>query len=446
MAVASLQSSSLSSLSAFKNRNVSSSKFDCYYHYPRKCFSVMNVSSSSRRLIQKTKAAAMNAVSLEDHCVKMKSQNDGVFCNNLQESNYNDKATLQLYAVLETISDRIEMHYNVGVQRENWNSLLLNSTNMITLAATTMAGITAASGTAQLFIGLKLSSTLLFSAATWMSLVMSKIQPSQLAEEQRNATRLFRQLQAQIQTTIAVGNATEEDVNDAIEKILALDKAYPLPLLGGAMLEKFPSKFEPSIWWPSSCSSSPELMKSLMSSPMKKNGWSEELEMEMREILEVVKRKDMEDYERLGNLALKMNKAMAISGPLLTGIATLGSAIFLGNNNNDNGGVWGSMMTVVPVVAGAMASVVNALEHGGQVGMVLDMYRYCAGFFKLLEETIETTLEEKNCDKRENGEIFEMKMALMLGRSVSQLRKLASKSALCRSHGDDVDEFASKLF
>ncbi|KAK4284357.1 hypothetical protein QN277_001203 [Acacia crassicarpa] len=448
MAVASLQSSSISSLCAFKNSNVSSSKFDYYYYYyPRKCFSVMNVSSSSRKLIQKTKPAAMNAVSLEDHCVERKSQNDGVLCNNLHESNYNEKATLQLYAILETICDRIEIHYNVGVQRDNWNSLLLNSTNMITLAATTMAGIAAASGTAQLFIGLKLSSTLLFSAATWMSLVMSKIQPSQLAEEQRNASRLFRQLQAQIQTTIAIGNATEEDVNDAIEKILALDKAYPIPLLGGAMLEKFPSKFEPAIWWPSSCSSSPEPMKSLMSSPTKKNGWSEELEMEIREILEVMKRKDMEDYERLGNLALKMNKAMAISGPLLTGIAALGSAIFLGNND-DNGGAWGSMMAVVPVVAGAMASVVNAFEHGGQVGMVLDMYRYCAGFFKLLEEAIETTLEEKDCDKRENGEIFEMKMALMLGRSVSQLRKLASanKSALCRSHGAEVDEFASKLF
>jgi hypothetical protein len=47
---------------------------------------------------------------------------------------------------------------------------------------------------------------------------------------------------------------------------------------------------------------------------------------------------------------------------------------------------------------------------------------------------------------RENGEIFEMKMALMLGRSVSEMRELASKSNACRMEGIDVDEFANKMF
>ena len=37
------------------------------------------------------------------------------------------------------------------------------------------------------------------------------------------------------------------------------------------------------------------------------NGWIEELEMEMREVVEVIKRKDSEDYERLDNKALKIN-------------------------------------------------------------------------------------------------------------------------------------------
>ncbi|KAJ1394273.1 Petal formation-expressed [Sesbania bispinosa] len=152
----------------------------------------------------------------------------------------------------------------------------------------------------------------------------------------------------------------------------------------------------------------------------------------MKEVVEVVKRKDMEDYERLGNLALKINKTLAISGPLLTGIAAVGS-VFAGD---------GSWTTLVPVLAGALATVVNAFEHGGQVGMVFEMYRNCGGFFQLLEETI----EEKDLDKRENGELFEMKMALQLGRSVSQLRELASKSASYRMEGSEIDEFASKLF
>jgi hypothetical protein len=97
-------------------------------------------------------------------------------------------------------------------------------------------------------------------------------------------------------------------------------------------------------------------------------------------------------------------------------------------------------------LAGSLAAAVNTFEHGGQVGMVFEMYRTSGGFFKLLESSIETTLEEKDLERRENGELFEMKMALSLGRSVSELRELASKSASYRMEGVDIDEFASKIF
>ncbi|KAJ1405568.1 Petal formation-expressed [Sesbania bispinosa] len=360
--------------------------------------------------------------------------NNNVLTTQIYDGLYKSKITTQLYAVLEAIADRIEMHNNVRQQRDNWNSLLLNSINMITLSATAMSGIAATTtGDTAPLLALKLSSTLLFSAATGMLLIMNKIQPSQLAEEQRIATRLFKQLQAQIQTKISLGNPTEEDVKSSMEKVLALDKAYPLPLLG-AMLDKFPAKFEPAVWWPNTQFQRKSDYKT--ESKKQRNGWSEELEMELREVIEVVKRKDIEDYERLGNIALKINKSLAIAGPLFTGIAAVGSA-FVGN---------GSLAAIVPVMAGSLAAAINAFEHGGQVGMVFEMYRNCGGFFKLLEETIETTLEEKDVERRENGEIMEMKMALKLGRSVSQLRELASKSASCRMEGIAIDEFASKLF
>jgi len=152
----------------------------------------------------------------------------------------------------------------------------------------------------------------------------------------------------------------------------------------------------------------------------------------MREVVEVVKGKDAEDYNRLGNIALKVNKSLAIAGPLLTGIAAIGST-FVGS---------GSLAAFVPLLAGSLAT----FEHGGQVGMVFEMYRASGGFFNLLETSIESTLGEKYLEKRENGELFEMKMALQLGRSVSELRELASKSASCRIEGVDIDEFASKLF
>ncbi|KAF7811189.1 putative F-box protein [Senna tora] len=280
------------------------------------------------------------------------------------------KVTTQLYAILEAVADRIEMHKNIGEQRQNWNNLLLNSINMITLTAATMVGVATISDASAPILALKISSTLLFSAATGMSVIMNKLQPSQLAEEQRNATRLFKQLQTQIQTTLAFGNPTEEDVKSAMEKVLALDKAYPLPLLGGAMLPKFPTQFEPA-------------------------------------------------------------------RPLLSGLAAVGSA-FVGH-----GSPWAA---VLAVTSASLATSINAFEHGGQVGMVFEMYRNCGGFFKLLEETIESTLEERDYEKRENGDVFEMKVAMQLGRSVSQLRQLASKSASYELEGIAIDEFASKLF
>ncbi|CAL0301149.1 unnamed protein product [Lupinus luteus] len=362
-------------------------------------------------------------------------QDDSSSCNkNLQKS----KATThQLYAILEAVADRVEMHHNIGQQRDNWNTLLLNSINMLTLTASTMAGVAATcGGDGTPLLALKLSSTLLFTACTGMLLIMNKIQPSQLAEEQRNATRLFKQLQSHIETVLALGNVTKKDVKDAMEKVLALDKAYPLPLLG-AMIEKFPSKFEPAVWWPKPKTKSSRRVNKVQYNEAKgkKNGWSDGLEMELKDVLEVVKRKDMEDYERLGNLALKINKTLAIAGPLLTGIAGLGSMFV----------TEGSWVAIVPVMGGALATLVNALEHGGQVGMVSEMYRNCGGVFKLLEVSIHDTIEE-DVDQRENGELFEMKLALKLGRSLSQLRDLARKSAYSRVEGTAPDEFASKLF
>ncbi|XP_074303706.1 putative F-box protein At4g22030 [Silene latifolia] len=336
-----------------------------------------------------------------------------------------DDVKIKLYAILEAISDRIEMHNNVKEQRDNWNSLLLNSINMITLSAATMAGV---STMGEDNLALKVSSVVLFTAATGLLLIMNKIQPSQLAQEQRNSVRLFKQLKTRVETTLTVGNPTRLDVDGFMEQVLALDRAYPLPLLG-AMLDKFPETYKPARWWPTRKPSSLNKMTSFGS-----NGWNKELEEEMRDIVEVIEKKDIEDYVRLGNKALKLNKMLAVVGPVLTGIAAVGSG-FAGH-----GAVWGG---VVAAVAGSMAGVVNTIEHGGQVGMVFEMYRNCGGFFNLLDETIETSLEERDFGKRENGELFEMKMALKLGRSLSELRDLADKS---RRNGGFVDEFASKLF
>ena len=344
-----------------------------------------------------------------------------------EEANGNWKAVEELYAIMEAVADRSEMHKNIGVQRDNWNRLLLNSVNGMTVTAATMAGLASLTGGGAPLLALKLSSTLLYTAATGILMVMNKIQPSQLAEEQRNAARLFKNLHQQLKTVIKVGRPSLNDVKAAMEKVLALDKAYPLPLLG-TMLEKFPETVEPAVWWPREQQRSQQ--EETVGGGMEiNNGWSEKLEEEMREVVGVLKRKDAAEYVRLSKLVLKVNKILAICGPFLTGVAAVGSVL---------GGSWA---VAVGVVGGALATVVNTVEHGGQVGMVFEMYRSTAGLFQLMEETIESTLEEKDVGERENGELFEMKVALQLGRSLPGLQNLAATHS-----PSSPREFASKLF
>ncbi|KAG8385758.1 hypothetical protein BUALT_Bualt03G0078600 [Buddleja alternifolia] len=273
------------------------------------------------------------------------------------------------------------MHTNVGEQRENWNSLLLNSINMITFTATTMAGLTAAGVAAQPVLTLKLSSAALFAAATGLLMVMNKLQPSQLVEEQRNATTLFKQLQEEILTILAVHEfvITEMDVDYMIEleRVLPLDKAYPLPLIE-VMLEKFPAKLEPSVWW------------------------------------------FLNQFQQ---------KGMATVGSVFSGSSSLGI-----------------LATAIAVGGGALSTVVNSIEHGGQVGMVFEMYRNCAGFYRLLEESIKSSIGEREVNRRGNGGLMEMKVALQLGRSLTELKDLAMALASSRKDGQAIDEFASKLF
>ncbi|KAL5207176.1 hypothetical protein ABZP36_031611 [Zizania latifolia] len=98
----------------------------------------------------------------------------------------------KLRAIAEAAADRAEMHDIIGRQRDNWNHLLLHSTNSLALAASVMAALAPA---APSMVALKASAGVLFASAAVTMAAVNKIQPSQLAEEQRNATRLWRQLE-----------------------------------------------------------------------------------------------------------------------------------------------------------------------------------------------------------------------------------------------------------
>lgn len=101
--------------------------------------------------------------------------------------------TTKLYAIFkEAIVDRVEMHKNICEQRSHWNTMLLTSIKCITLVAATITSIASTTSPNSPIFGLILLSTLTYMAATGMLVIMNRLQPSQLAEEQRNASRLFR--------------------------------------------------------------------------------------------------------------------------------------------------------------------------------------------------------------------------------------------------------------
>ncbi|KAK3156397.1 hypothetical protein QOZ80_2AG0106770 [Eleusine coracana subsp. coracana] len=354
-----------------------------------------------------------------------------------------NKAVEKLRAVAEACADRAEMHDIIGKQRDNWNHLLLHSSNSLALAASAMAALAPAAA-ASSSAALQASAGVLLATAAVTMAATSKIQPSQLAEEQRNATRLWRQLERHVRAKLLDhGVPSNADVEDAMDRVLALDAAYPLPLLPG-MLEKFPKAVEPTRWWPkrrAQQQQQPKRSRSLgrSRSSGNSNGWSKDLEDEMRGVLRVLKAKDEQQYLNFGNLVLNMNRGLSVAGPTLAGGAALAAA-FMGV-----GGEVGHWASSAAVLGGALAAAVNTVEHGGQVGMVFELCRNCAGFYRKAQEEIEACLGEADADRRENGEVFQTKVALMLGRSNSDLRQFR-RMASASFKDEDIKDFAGKLF
>ncbi|CAO2037747.1 unnamed protein product [Urochloa humidicola] len=345
-------------------------------------------------------------------------------------------AVEKLRAITEATADRAEMHDIIGRQRDNWNHLLLHSTNSLTLAASAMAALAPVAPTT---VGaLKASAGVLLATAAVTMAAVNKIQPSQLAEEQRNATRLWRQLERHLRAVLDAPAITEADVQDAMDRVLALDAAYPLPLLPG-MLEKFPKTVEPARWWPRRRTQPPARnTRSKSFGRRSGNGWTPELEEEMRGLLRVLKAKDEHQYLSVGKLVLTLNKTLAVAGPTLAGAAAV-SAAFSGS------GEAGSWASGAAVVCGALAAAANTVEHGGQLGMLFELLRNCAGFYRKIQEDVEAALGEGDVERRENGEVFETKVALMLGRSASEM-KVFRRMASASFKDEDIKGYAGKLF
>ena len=105
----------------------------------------------------------------------------------------------------------------------------------------------------------------------------------------------------------------------------------------------------------------------------------------------------------------------------------------------------GSWASGAAVLCGALAAAANTVEHGAQLGMLFELCRNVAGFYRKVQEDIEACLDEADVDRRENGEVFETKVALLLGRSTSDLRQFG-EMASPSFRDEDIKDFAGKLF
>jgi hypothetical protein len=272
----------------------------------------------------------------------------------------------KLCAVAEAAADRAEMRDIVGRQRDGWNHLLLHSTNSLALAASVMAALAPGAEPTTLLLALKASAGALLATAAVTMVATGKVQPSQLAEEQRNATRLWRQLERDVRAALRQAATAADVVHHAVDRVLALDAAYPLL---PQMLDKFPEAVEPTRWWPrrqprKKPARSPTVVNG-RATVRAGNGWTPELEDEMRGIARAIRAKDEAEYVSNAKLALALNRGLAVAGPALARAAALAAA-FVGPAS-------GSWASGAAVVGGALAATVNTVEHGAQGHGVRDL-------------------------------------------------------------------------
>ncbi|CAD6204477.1 unnamed protein product [Miscanthus lutarioriparius] len=183
------------------------------------------------------------------------------------------------------------------------------------------------------------------------------------------------------------------------------------------MLEKFPKAVEPAWWWPrrrpqqqpkSSTTTTRSRSFGRRGVHTTSNGWSQELEEEMRSLLRVLRDKDEHQYLTVGKLVVSINRGLAVAV----------AAAFIGTGD----GAWASAGHAVRAAA-----------------------RIAPKFYRKVQEDIEAAYGDADVERRENGEVFRTKVALLLGRDVAELRQFR-RMASASVKDDDIKDYAGKLF
>ncbi|BBN10098.1 hypothetical protein MPTK1_5g00970 [Marchantia polymorpha subsp. ruderalis] len=245
--------------------------------------------------------------------------------------------------------------------------------------------------------GLKVLAIILGMGAAALMALVSKFQPSQLAEEQRHAARFFKRLGADVEATLQVDPRLRAEASIYWEQSIAT---------------KFPKQVLPSKISGDVDLARPEVEVYPNSHT---NGWTRSAVEDLRHTAELLRTSDISEYTSMANSAKGLNLILSITSPM---IATAGVVL---------------NMAGCPAVAAAVtvgSLFVHTLTHALQMGAVIEVYRNCAGYYAAVERSIEQTLRLP-VEQREDATIFQQKIAVLLGRrpAVTPMVPLDNKTA-----------------
>jgi len=327
----------------------------------------------------------------------------------------------QLRNIALAAEDRKEMHAIIGVQRDNWNKLCHTTVNMTTIAAAILAAMNSS-------FSMSVAAFLLNSSAAGFMFLASKYQPSQLAEEQRTAARFHKLLARDIHNTLLIDPRLRKNAHlymkEVMAKLEALELAFPLPLKPNG-LEKFPKTVTPSILGPKANLSKTEVLPTADANNNSTNGWTQTREEDLKLTAEKLKSSDIQIYLQQARNKELANKTLAILAPVLTATAALLSLLTACNCNwpatastNTTTKLGIHLLPLANLISSicSIAAVgCSSFSNGGQIGMIFELYRNCAGYYEEMEQEIQTTIRLP-VSQREHGELFHQKIALQLGR------------------------------
>ncbi|CAK9276711.1 unnamed protein product, partial [Sphagnum jensenii] len=307
----------------------------------------------------------------------------------------------QLRNIALAAQDRSEMHAIIGVQRDNWNKLCHMTVNMTTIAAAMLAAMNSGIGSTSL--SMSVAAFLLNGGAAGFMYLASKYQPSQLAEEQRTASRFHKLLARDIETTLLIDPRLRKDAHlymeEATGRLQALDVGFPLPFKPNG-LEKFPKVVAPSVLGPVADLTETEIPAN------NTNGWTDAITKDLQRTADKLQTSDIAKYVRAARNKETPSKRLAIAAPLFAVVAALLSLA----------GCWpGIQLAGVAAACSIVAVLVSSFSNGGQIGMIFELYRNCAGYYAEMEQDIQSTMRIPVC-QREDGELYHQRIALQLGR------------------------------